>query len=348
MAKQNSVMEAGIRIPDFVLTDQWGEVFNYYASITGGSVVFVVLARDDEENKPLLRALEEKLPEFKAQNANLCVICKDTLEQQTALSQELDLHYPVLADPGGEITDWFLSSAQALAPVVFVLDPNQRLISLKQGAIGNASALPKFALQEVTKIAPKGEPRIFSEVAPVLFIPNVFNRDYCQHLIELWKTGGHTDGLIVKGEGEDPQQKVDYGNKRRKDHTILDSEQLGKITNMLGQRMGPELLKNYYINGWNFEPFKIGCYTDTDAGFFMAHRDNISLNVKGRRFAISINLNVEDYEGGDLRFPEYGIDLYRPPTGGAIVFSCSLLHEVLPVSKGRRFVFLTFLSDLRY
>ena len=56
-------------------------------------------------------------------------------------------------------------------------------------------------------------------------------------------------------------------------------------------------------------------------------------------------MNTGEYEGGDLRFPEYGIDLYRPPTGGAIVFSCSLLHEVLPVTKGRRFVFLTFLKD---
>ena len=60
---------------------------------------------------------------------------------------------------------------------------------------------------------------------------------------------------------------------------------------------------------------------------------------------MTINLNADDYEGGDLRFPEYGPRTYRAPTGGAIVFSCSLLHEATPVTKGRRFAFLPFLYD---
>ena len=44
-------------------------------------------------------------------------------------------------------------------------------------------------------------------------------------------------------------------------------------------------------------------------------------------------------------FPEYGRATYRAPTGGAVVFSCSLLHEALPVTKGRRYAFLPFLYD---
>jgi predicted 2-oxoglutarate/Fe(II)-dependent dioxygenase YbiX len=54
---------------------------------------------------------------------------------------------------------------------------------------------------------------------------------------------------------------------------------------------------------------------------------------------------AEEFEGGDLRFPEYGRQTYRPPTGGAVVFSCSLLHEATPVTKGRRYAFLPFLYD---
>ena len=46
-----------------------------------------------------------------------------------------------------------------------------------------------------------------------------------------------------------------------------------------------------------------------------------------RRFAVSLNLNTGDYEGGCLRFPEFGPHLYVAPAGGAVVFSCSLLHE---------------------
>jgi predicted 2-oxoglutarate/Fe(II)-dependent dioxygenase YbiX len=60
---------------------------------------------------------------------------------------------------------------------------------------------------------------------------------------------------------------------------------------------------------------------------------------------VTINLNAGDYEGGDLVFPEYGARTYCAPTGGAIVFSCSLLHQAMPVTKGRRFAFLPFLYD---
>jgi hypothetical protein len=33
------------------------------------------------------------------------------------------------------------------------------------------------------------------------------------------------------------------------------------------------------------------------------------------------------------------------PAGTAAVFSCALLHEVLPVARGRRYAFLPFLYD---
>lgn len=52
-----------------------------------------------------------------------------------------------------------------------------------------------------------------------------------------------------------------------------------------------------------------------------------------------------EYDGGDLRFPEFGDRTYRPPPGGACVFSCSMLHEATPVTRGERFAFLPFLYD---
>jgi predicted 2-oxoglutarate/Fe(II)-dependent dioxygenase YbiX len=58
-----------------------------------------------------------------------------------------------------------------------------------------------------------------------------------------------------------------------------------------------------------------------------------------------MNLNAEDFTGGELRFQEFGNRLYRCPTGGAIVFSCSLMHEAMPVRSGERFAFLPFLYD---
>jgi predicted 2-oxoglutarate/Fe(II)-dependent dioxygenase YbiX len=63
-----------------------------------------------------------------------------------------------------------------------------------------------------------------------------------------------------------------------------------------------------------------------------------------RRFAVSINLN-EDFEGGEVSFPEYAPRGFKAPRGAAIVFSCSLLHAVSRVTVGARYAFLPFLYD---
>jgi predicted 2-oxoglutarate/Fe(II)-dependent dioxygenase YbiX len=73
-------------------------------------------------------------------------------------------------------------------------------------------------------------------------------------------------------------------------------------------------------------------------GFLNPHRDNsIPANAQ-RRFTMTVNLNAGAYEGGELRFREYGEELYAVERGTAVVWSASLLHEVLPVTKGRRLV----------
>ncbi len=78
--------------------------------------------------------------------------------------------------------------------------------------------------------------------------------------------------------------------------------------------------------------------------YFRAHRDNGTPQTADRTFAVSLNLN-EDYDGGELVFPEYGPTRYKPKAGAAAVFSCSLLHEALPVTHGRRFVLTTFFRN---
>jgi predicted 2-oxoglutarate/Fe(II)-dependent dioxygenase YbiX len=93
------------------------------------------------------------------------------------------------------------------------------------------------------------------------------------------------------------------------------------------------------------ERYIVACYEAEPGGYFRPHRDNTTAGTAHRRFAVTINLNAEEYEGGNLRFPEYGPHAYRAPTGGAVVFSCSLLHEALAVTQGRRFAFLPFLYD---
>jgi predicted 2-oxoglutarate/Fe(II)-dependent dioxygenase YbiX len=105
-----------------------------------------------------------------------------------------------------------------------------------------------------------------------------------------------------------------------------------------------ELLKAYQYKATAIERYLVGCYRAEDGGHFAPHRDNTTKGTAHRRFAASVNLN-SDFDGGEVSFPEYGPRGFKPPPGGAVVFSCSLLHSVSSVKRGRRYAFLPFIYD---
>jgi predicted 2-oxoglutarate/Fe(II)-dependent dioxygenase YbiX len=143
--------------------------------------------------------------------------------------------------------------------------------------------------------------------------------------------------------------KYDHTHKKRKDFIFNDQPEFETLRNdilrRVHRRIAPEVKKAFHFDLTRMERYIVSCYESESGGFFAPHRDNTTKGTAHRRFACSINLNAEDYEGGNLRFPEFGSHFYRAPTGGAVVFSCSLLHEATPVTKGRRFAFLPFFYD---
>jgi len=145
-----------------------------------------------------------------------------------------------------------------------------------------------------------------------------------------------------------PQQTVallDDRHKRRRDYEITDPAIHEAMRQRIRLRLIPEVAKAFQFQATRIERYIVACYDSADRGFFRPHRDNTTKGTAHRRFAITINLNAEEYDGGDLRFPEFGRRTYRAPTGGAVIFSCSLLHEALPVTRGRRFATVPFLYD---
>ena len=118
------------------------------------------------------------------------------------------------------------------------------------------------------------------------------------------------------------------------------------LRDCLVRRVMPAILQVFQTRIVQIEMPRVGCYDAGSGGWFRRHRDNTTRYTAHRQFALSINLNAsDDYDGGEVRFPEFGRQLYRPPAGGAVVFSCGLLHEVVPVTRGRRFGLFTFLHD---
>jgi predicted 2-oxoglutarate/Fe(II)-dependent dioxygenase YbiX len=141
------------------------------------------------------------------------------------------------------------------------------------------------------------------------------------------------------------RQLFDYDHKRRQDSEVTDEALRRAARVRVNERIAPEIRKAFQFEATRMERYIVACYEAASSGHFRAHRDNTTRGTAHRRFAVTINLNTGEYEGGDLRFPEFGPHTYCPPTGGALVFSCSLLHEVTPVTAGQRFAFLPFLYD---
>lgn len=184
----------------------------------------------------------------------------------------------------------------------------------------------------------------FQVHAPVLVLPNVFEPDFCQRLIGLYEAdGGSESGFMREKEGKTVLIS-DHSHKRRSDFLIEDTELIKVIQGKISKRIVPEIRKVHQFAVTRMERYLVGCYDAETGGHFGAHRDNTTKGTAHRRFAVSINLNA-DFDGGEVSFPEYGPRSFKPPPGGAVVFSCSLLHAVSQVTRGKRFAFLPFLYD---
>jgi predicted 2-oxoglutarate/Fe(II)-dependent dioxygenase YbiX len=183
-----------------------------------------------------------------------------------------------------------------------------------------------------------------ADFAPVLVVPRVLEPALCKRLIDLYEAqGGEESGFMRQVDGK-TVRLTDPEHKRRRDASIDDPALQKQLMVRVHDRLAPMIARAFQFQATRMERYIVGCYS-AGAGHFRPHRDNTTAGTAHRRFAVTINLNAGDYEGGDLRFPEFGQRTYRAPTGGAVVFSCSLLHEATPVTKGTRYAFLPFLYD---
>ena len=239
------------------------------------------------------------------------------------------------------------SSPQRTVPyraISFVLDPRLRVLAALPIAdpVEHARRLADF----VAGLPPLGVRRPGQPAAPVLLVPQIFEPEFCRSLIDLYdRHGGEDSGFMTTDAGGKTVGVIDYGRKRRRDQLIDDPDLRRGVRERIERRLLPELRRAFQFRANFIERYIVACYDAGEGGYFRPHRDNTTKGTAHRRFAVTINLNAEEYEGGDLCFPEFGRVSYRAPTGGAILFSCSLMHEALPVTRGRRYCVLPFLYD---
>jgi predicted 2-oxoglutarate/Fe(II)-dependent dioxygenase YbiX len=178
----------------------------------------------------------------------------------------------------------------------------------------------------------------------VIVLPNVFEPNFCRQLINLYEThGGEESGFMREVNGQTVKIS-DVNHKRRKDYSISDQQLTQEAQARFIRRVVPMVHRAFQFKVTRMERYIVSCYAAEDQAHFRAHRDNTTKGTAHRRFAVSVNLN-DDFDGGEVSIPEFGPRSFKPPVGGAVVFSCSLLHAVSKVTRGRRFAFLPFLYD---
>ena len=301
----------------------------------------------DGRSQTLLLGLQALQEQVKPWNLEIMAISTDSVTTLSQFSQEHKISFSLICDERGEIVQGLglnqpgLPSGEIKAKfTAFLIHSNYKILQIYSDL--DPETYPDRLLEELNALLPRETPLHLRQMAPVLLIPNVLSRDFCRQLIEVWRTQGHGDSGFMVQRGGQTIGEFDYGHKIRKDHFVRDEQLINQLRYFIIRRVRPELLKAYHFDMTRFEDFRIACYESSRGGFFRRHRDNTTSGTAHRRFAMTLNLNAEDYEGGYLRFPEYGPHLYRPETGSAVIFSCSLLHEATDVTAGDRFALLSF------
>ena len=331
MTDTTSILARGQRAPDFVLPGADGTPTRLYAKAGGAPTV---LLHAGPESLTAVRELADGLGARVPDQVAVHLVWRGELAPENGPP------FPAFVDAEGRIAAGYGAEGAATA---FVLDPNLRVLDVFRLDDGAAAAR---RIIDVVGSLPGVEAVEITAQAPVLLVPNALDDAMCAELIDAWETRGNVETGVEQTAGGRREDQLQAQFKRRRDHTVTDADLNQRIGVFLGRRIMPEIRKAFCFRATGFEGFKIGCYDASTGGFFKAHRDNLSPTTAHRSFALTLNLN-DDYEGGQLRFPEYGPQLYRPDAGAALIFSCSHLHEVLNVTAGRRFVLLSFLLGER-
>lgn len=343
-------LEPGDRIAPFVLPDAEGRPVTPIANRLSGRPLLLIFecgpavappAYDDE-----LAALCDHGDVLRARDVTILAITQRQPADNGDLARAKALPFPLLSDPEAKVyaACGLDPAAQRHSTATLVLDQNLRVIALLDG--GGATRWPQIAaaLDMLDAQTPKGP---LTGHPPVLVLPRVLSSTDCADLIEFW----HRPVPVWAGRDYTNQgfdwEKGDFKASNKGEGSVVqfvlrDAEVQRYLDAKLRRRIIPEIRKVFQTKTSRREDYRIACYDADDGGRLGPHRDNAIRATSYRRFTLSVALN-SDFEGGGLRFREYHEDGYRVPTGTAIVWSCALLHEVLPVTAGRRFALATHL-----
>jgi peroxiredoxin/predicted 2-oxoglutarate/Fe(II)-dependent dioxygenase YbiX len=347
-----SQMECGDRIAPFALPDHEGKLSSPLADgVAGRPALLVFDCGAGGDNAGYVRelvAMHDHANAFKVSGTVIFAITRRNVAENRQLRADRGFSFPVLSDPDGQAY-----RACGLDPVppghstiTLVVDPAFRAVR----AIGDTQdgSHAAQALPDLSQLDQEHHAAPISLHPPVLVLPRTLTPADCARVIQVWHrpvpvwtSDGVKSEAFAKETGDFKLRNESYG--RVLQFLVRDPQVQRYLDMKLRRRVIPEILKAFQSKVSRREDYRIAGYDSAEGGVLPAHRDNSTPQTAQRRFTLSVTLNAEEFSGGALRFPEYGGQEYNVPTGTAVIWSCALLHEVLPVTAGRRFILGTHL-----
>ncbi len=341
METSTTTLRARDPAPSFALNNQSNELVDL-EEYAGKPLILVFYASDEiTACADIACAFRDKSAEFRAIGAKVVSISTNDPAARADFAAKSHLSFQLLCDPDASISKKYgacypnESGDAVFVRLAFLLNINQRIVKIYK--LSDLESPVDDILGDIASYCQLPEPHQIYMQAPVLLIPKVLAEVECRKLIDIWETQGHSDSGFMVRDGEKTVGYLDPSHKLRSDHFLADGGVKNYLDWVMQRRIFPEIKKAFDYDASRREEYKIACYEASRGGYFRPHRDNTTPGTAHRKFAMTLNLNSEEYEGGYLRFPEYGPHVYKPSTGSAVIFSCSLLHEATDVTAGRRF-----------
>jgi hypothetical protein len=309
----------GDRVPDFVLPDPEGTLRYFYKLVTGQPTVLLLPANTArQEQWDEIKGFAAVLPELVAEGAALMIVSNDGVESLAMVSKAIPAPAVWFADIHGVVNLGLRSAAKfdMSGVICLVADEDQRLIALRGPEPGHAA----WAL-DVLRRRPRREAMALTAVAPVLLLPEVLDAEICGSLVAQLDSAGAAKGAVP----------------------IADPALAERIGRIMLRRIGPEVDKVFSFDDFTFEALMLRRDDAAPEAASDLLRERTEGSDIGRGFSILLDLGTGDYQGGEILFPEYGPHRYLPGTGGAVVYSDTLLRELRPVTAGRRCLLTTTL-----
>jgi len=339
MGTQALPFSIGDRSPGFVAAAASGRFFSLDGQ-AGRPVAIVTLgALEPDAAGQVLQALRDARPLFQAAGVDVAPLAPATQDFTSRFATDEAVADQLLYITGGEGLE---RTHVAGGAAMVLVDRSGRVVDI--AALGPATDIAGWLGACAPRIgADPGQVR--TATAPVLIIPNVAPPSLCRALIEHFEASPHAAGVMASFNDGGAYAKLDESKKKRRDIELTPETPLhAEVLRLFVHRVIPEIRRAFQTDMAYADRILIARYDDT-GGYFKRHRDDAAPHTAFREFAISLNLNTDAYEGGELLFPEYDDHRYNPPAGAAIVFSASLLHEAAPVTRGSRYVLLSFLGS---